>query len=316
MNDLVIKISGEIVESNFDGWKEAALAKIDEAASRELVTDEDFAWAEGMVKECESLEKAIKKAKEDAINQTADIRALFAAMDAVDERLSNFRLAKGKQIRIKKEQLKNDVLNSAIDEVKKAINEAVSGSIFAPSDIEINRTVITAATANKKSIDGMKKSVRVVVNAEIQRICESVDLARENVVKMETVEMEYPGIFGDKKVLAWKAAGELAAIIESRISNFKLQAKEKADREAALSQQTVNESVHAIETSGIQVHETTESEQPEQREEKPAEESAPVALLFTVELLCSVPVAQDLARQFDTFFGGNAAVKKMNLARK
>jgi len=226
MNDLIIRLTGAVAESNFDQWKEDVLEQI-RAANRELKTDEDFSWAEGMVKTYKDAEMAVKKAKDEALTQTADIRKLFSAMDEIATELARTRLAFEKQVAMEKEKRKADVIADAIATVRTEVDNAVAGTIFTVNDITINSTVIKAATANRKTTDGMRKAVNVVVAAEIQRHREAIEAAKINVDSIELIENEFPGLFPDKKALAWKTQDEVNAIIDARVAKYRIQVKER-----------------------------------------------------------------------------------------
>ena len=116
--DLIIRLTGEISESNFDAFKEEALAVI-KAADKPLITDVDFFDAEQTVKSCKAAESAIKEAKEEALNQTVDIRILFSAMDEISSALRDTRLSLNKKVKKEKASYKGDTQpESATEKMK------------------------------------------------------------------------------------------------------------------------------------------------------------------------------------------------------
>ena len=87
MNNLTIKLSGEIQNTNFHDWKNELIDQI-QSTNMELASDIDFSSAEQNVKDFKDAEKTLKKAKENAINQAQDIQDLFNAIDEVTEQLN------------------------------------------------------------------------------------------------------------------------------------------------------------------------------------------------------------------------------------
>lgn len=313
MNDLIIRLTGAVAESNFDQWKEQALEQI-RAANRELKTDEDFSWAEGMVKTYKDAEQAIKKAKGEALAQTADVNKLFAAMDQIAGELAGTRLSLEKQVKLEKERRKADIVAEAIATVRTEVEAATNGTIFTVADIDINTTVIKAATVGKKTIDGMRKAVNVVVAAEIQRHREAIEAAMINVDAIELVENEFPVLFPDKKALAWKTQDEVNATIDARVAKYHLQVKEKEEREAAEASIQPEPSPPPSPTPPLPQPSTAPpSATPLPEEKEPREEIGD--FLFTVHLRCGVTRAKELAQGMSIAFSVSDAIVSFNLKR-
>ena len=79
MNDLLIRLNGEIQSSNFHEWKNELIGQI-HSTQLDLLTDHDFADAELNVKTFKVAEKTLKNAKKVAIEQASDIQELFDAI--------------------------------------------------------------------------------------------------------------------------------------------------------------------------------------------------------------------------------------------
>ncbi len=232
MNELIIRLTGAVSESNLEAFKEKALAEI-KAANKDLVTEEDFAEAETVIKKCSATEKMIVKTKEDALNQTADIRKLFSSLDELSEELRTTRLALEKKVVSEKEKRKAIIINAGIESVRNHIADATKGPRFDDLDglLAVERETIQNAIKGKKTLKGMEEAVAVVVQWNTDKIDLNKSLFVSNFVTMEKQEEAYPGLFPDKKNLCVKPAPELAAIIDGRIAKFKLQAEEKRQRD-------------------------------------------------------------------------------------
>ena len=108
MSNLVIKLSGEIQNSNFPEWKNELIGQI-QSINLELATDADFATAELNVKALRIAEKTLKDARESAFHQVHDIQELFNAIDQVIEQARQARLTLERQIKIRKSDVKEKI---------------------------------------------------------------------------------------------------------------------------------------------------------------------------------------------------------------
>ena len=79
---LAIQIKGEIVSSNFEGFKANALEKI-EGMKYELLNDDDFAKAKKDIKDLEVTGKALKTAKVEVFKQLDDVYRLMGGIDEI-----------------------------------------------------------------------------------------------------------------------------------------------------------------------------------------------------------------------------------------
>ena len=120
MNNLVIELTGEIQNSNFDAWKNQLVEQI-QSVSKELSTDSDFVQAGKNVKQFKAAEKALKAAKQSAIEQAADINRLLDAIDAVAEETRQVRLSLERQIKTRKKAIKREFVTAGIAEIEKFI---------------------------------------------------------------------------------------------------------------------------------------------------------------------------------------------------
>ena len=302
MNDLVIKITGTVQDSNFGEWKEAALSEI-KSANKTLVTDDDFAEAEETVKKCKKAEITIANAKQSALHQTVDISKLFTDLDELSAELAKTRLALEKQIKNEKEQRKNKVVRDGIESIDITFRKILGINTDLSSVLRPDYTRFEQAVKGKKSIMSMIDAVTGEVEAEERRLAAVVAEAKKNLQEIALVEPEYPGLFPDKVNLATKTTGEVVAIIAQRITSFKLAEKEKAERK-----------------------------EKEQEKEQPAPQPAPVQkeifeatkaqpmentrYMFTVELLCEKQEAVALAKKVSGMIGNEKCVVSMNLTKQ
>ena len=99
---LNIEVKGMVTASNIDAFKSHALAVFG-AINKDRQTDGDFADAEKTVKWCKEVEDKLEAAKQHALSQTADIDALFRAIDDISAEARRVRLDLDKLVKTRKE---------------------------------------------------------------------------------------------------------------------------------------------------------------------------------------------------------------------
>ena len=120
MKQLFIKLTGTVNSSNFDVWKKELITQI-QSVNVELVTDNDFVTASKQVKSFKSAEKSLKQAKQSAISQAEEIQQLFTAIDEITEEARQARLSLERQIKARKLEIKQQYIQSGIDEIQSFI---------------------------------------------------------------------------------------------------------------------------------------------------------------------------------------------------
>ena len=306
--DLIIRLTGEIAESNFDAFKDDALAII-AAADRPLITDEDFAEAEKTVKACSEAEKIIKAAKEEALKEVADITKLFADLDEVTETLRKTRLSLDKQVKNEKAKRKMEIVDSGCERFEKAIDEVAENLPEIHYAISVRRNVFEDAVKGKKNLDSMKEAVDEVLRFEVDRLSSTVKSVTENLAEIDKAEKEFPGLCPDRKNLVENSPTELAAVIEGRIAKRKLEEKEKAEREEA-------EKLKA-EQKQPENNEKEQEPKVEHEQQKPAQEAETSLdkFLLTMTLSCSVEKAKAISVEIHEKYNNDVAVDAIKLAR-
>ena len=110
---LLIEVSGSVVRSNLEPFRQHALAVIGEIKT-DLHTDQDFADAEATVKWLrDDVAAQLKAAKQHAMAQAADIDALFRAVDSVIEAADSKRLQLDKLVKTRKDQIRSEMIGAA-----------------------------------------------------------------------------------------------------------------------------------------------------------------------------------------------------------
>jgi putative phage-type endonuclease len=220
---LVVDIAGTVKSSNLAVYRARAddfLATI----KTDLVTDDDFANAENMVKFCDRVEKELKTAKKQAQSQAAEIDELFRTIDEIAEGFRQKRLTLEKNVSAKKDALKIDIMRGAqkkLDEFLAGIN-AEFGKPFVSVAADF-----AGAGKGKKSLAGLQDAVdSELSNAKIAAT-ERAATVRANLKLIE--EAKRPDLLDhDIIVLANKVTSDLADTIAARIAKAEAVAKAAA----------------------------------------------------------------------------------------
>jgi len=229
MHDLQISIKGEITSSNFEEWKNTILQRID-ATSTELVTDEDFASADGTVKSYKLIEKRLDEVKQSALDQSKDITDLFDAIDSVKSRVRDVRLTLYRQVNQKKKEIRLDLIAAAISKVRSCIKEKTGVFPLLDHSDLLRDWDYESAIKGKSSLHRAKAALDQLVQGKSKDIESRVAQVMFNEAQIEKVSEEYGFLFHDKKSILLKPRDKLAVLIQERIDDYKKQ--EAAKREA------------------------------------------------------------------------------------
>ncbi len=120
MSQLVIQLTGQIKSSNFAEWKQNLIANI-QSTNITLETDADYVAAIEHVKLFKDAEASLREAKQTAIDQAPDIHTLFSAIDEISNKAKQVRLLLERQIKARKKEIKEQIIQAGINEIKKFI---------------------------------------------------------------------------------------------------------------------------------------------------------------------------------------------------
>jgi hypothetical protein len=298
MTDLTIRLKGEVQASNFEEWKNELIARL-RSVNTELVRDEDFVRAGEQVKALKNAESTLKEAKQSAIAQAADIQRLFGSIDAVAEETRQVRLALERQIKTRKREIKEQMLEGAINEVHAAI--AAQGSAFQTLDHGrfLDRGRFEAAAKGKSTGFTLAKALEGLVREIEREVGEAGLRVADNIAILDGIADEYRMLFQDREQLIQLSKSDLLLTIDKRITLF-------------------NEDAAARTASGA----VSESEGVEQSELNPdvpevAQSRAAVRDRYhiTLEILATREQAIELARAIREAYGSDEAVESVRLSR-
>jgi hypothetical protein len=231
MQELILKIHSQIVESNLDAFAASVKAEIAKIKT-DLTTDEDFAAAERQVKELKEAETAIKAAKEAALADAEDVRKLLATADEIAALLAETRLTLDKQVKAAKERVKGDITGRCREALLAQINKAderIAATLrLVCTPAEINAD-IDAAAKGKKTASGIETACATVLQTWTDKIAEQ---EKKLVARYEKIPADKLHLFSDIGTVL--TAGDIDALIAERLAADEArQAAEKARIEAA-----------------------------------------------------------------------------------
>lgn len=237
---LHIELTGMVTASNLVEYKDHAIAVFRDIKT-DLQTDQDFADAEKVVKFCGDIETRLSAAKDHALSQTADIDALFRAIDSIKEEARSKRLELEKLVKARKESRRSEIAYAGRDAVTAhydAINATMAEhAITAPATIGAD---LNAAIKGKRTISSIQDAVDSVVAQHKIAASQRADQVRASVAVMTELAAGHETLFADRVALcASKAPEDLRNLIAARIAEH--EAKEKAKIEAAREQIRIEE---------------------------------------------------------------------------
>jgi hypothetical protein len=298
MTELIIRLKGEVQSSNFEEWKNELIARL-RSVNTELVLDEDFVRAGDQVKAFKNAESMLKEAKQSAIAQAADIQRLFGSIDVVAEETRQVRLALERQIRTRKQEIKERMIEGAINAVHAAI--AVQSLAFQSLDHGrfFDRARFDAAAKGKSTSSSLARALESLVREIEQEIGEEGLRVADNIAILDGIADEYRMLFQDRGQLIQLSKSELRLTIDKRIMLF------KEDTGARRASRAVSESEGG--------------EERELNPDAPEVAQSRVAIRdryrITLEMLASREEATELARLIRDAHGGRKTVESVRLSR-
>jgi hypothetical protein len=234
MNEIVIKLSGEIHDSNFDEWKKDLITQI-QSTKKELITDDDFVIASNQVKSFKSAEKSLVEAKLSAIEQASDIQKLFGAIDEISAEAREARLSLERQIKKRKVEIKDEIIESGIRLVQELLEKQSNDFNSIDDSIFLERKRFEEAVKRKSGIKGMNSAIDSLCYEIKKEILEKAEVLEKNSNLINNISDEYDFLFQDRKSLLILSLKELDLTIENRISKFE-ESKAKKETKVVLSE--------------------------------------------------------------------------------
>lgn len=290
--NLVLTTESKVLSTNiveFEKQAEQFLATL----TSKFETDDDFAAAKEEVKTLKEVEDKIRAAIKSA--QSGEITALITSAENIAERFRQERLARDKLVKLKESEVKQGIINDALDEIV-GIRGKYESSVSLALEQTMPKSAITKrieeATKNKRTLDGLVKSV----NAEKTLIL--AELAQESAritARLKMIPVAYEHLFRDALQLV-AGTDDLEPIIAERVNaEQQREAKVKAEAQAVAEEMGTQSAIEKT-----QENSTALSDEP----------------TFNFEIRIAFTGTQEqaiaLARKVKAQYGDNVSLKKMN----
>ncbi|QTA91427.1 hypothetical protein [Desulfonema magnum] len=299
MNQLVIKLKGEIQSSNFDEWKHDLITQI-QSINTKLTTDDDFMSAIEHVKLFKTAEKFLKDAKQSAINQAADIQKLFTAIDEISEEARQARLSLDRQIRARKQEIKEKCIQSGIEAVRAFIDLKSDDFQLTDHSVYLDRGRFETAVKGKSAIKRIKSTISSLCDTIKSEISQKAAEVTNNGAKLDALPDRYKLLFQDRNSLLTLSSQELHLTIEKRIALFN---EENAKIKAEKAISDLKKFENSVLNPDIALH----SENPEIPEKQ--------KYRIIIDILSTKDAAIETARSVRQDYGNNASISGIRLTR-
>ena len=300
--NLVLTTESKVLSTNiveFEKQAEQFLATL----TSKFETDDDFAAAKEEVKTLKEVEDKIRAAIKSA--QSGEIAALITSAENIAERFRQERLARDKLVKLKESEIKQNIINGALDEILE-IRSKYESSVSLALEQTMPKSAITnrleEATKNKRKLDGLVKSV----NAEKTLIL--AELAQESAritARLKMIPVAYEHLFRDALQLV-AGTDDLEPIIAERVNA-------EQQREAELKAKAEEDAKAKAESQAIASETETQSAVEKTQENSTALSDEPT---FNFEVRIAFTGTQEqaiaLARKVKVQYGDNVSLRKMN----
>lgn len=246
---LNIEVKGMVTASNIDAFKSHALAVFG-AINKDLQTDGDFADAEKTVKWCKDVEDKLEAAKQHALSQTADIDALFRAIDDISAEARRVRLDLDKLVKTRKENIRIEIMREAEIAFTTHVNTINARLKKASLPMSI-KPDFASAMKGKKTVQSLRDACDgELARAKIEASQQS-EIIGANLETLEQMIVGFEFLFLDIQSLVTKQTDDMQAAIKMRIADYQAAeiAKQKATEEQSAAADYTEKSVTQIPTN-------------------------------------------------------------------
>ncbi len=238
------QMNGMAITSNLDAFKKAADDMVADA-QLPIESDQDFADAELRVKEFKKSEDKIKEVTQAVLGEVESIDKFTKDLSYIGEQLRQARLYTDKQVKSRKSEIRQEILNASLNEINALVNQ-VNAELRIT--VSVDTSSIEQSMKGKKTVDSLKDAANTALaNLKIE-LNEQASTVRANAELMKKPEYnELKFLFSDWSQIAFKANDDFEALVKSRIADHKEaeakrleeqrirmeeEAKAKAEREA------------------------------------------------------------------------------------
>ena len=298
--ELILSTESRVLSTNIVDFEKRADQFLSTLTNK-FETDDDFVAAKEEVKTLKEVEDKIRVAIKSA--QSGEIAALITSAENIAERFRQERLARDKLVKLKESEIKQNIINGALDEISETRSKYES-SVSLALEQTMPKSVITKrieeATKNKRTLDGLVKSV----NAEKTLIL--AELAQESAritARLKMIPVAYEHLFRDALQLV-AGTDDLEPIIAERVNA-------EQQRESELKAKAEEEAKVKSESQAVASETETQSAVEKTQENSTALSDEPT---FNFEVRIAFTSTQEqaiaLARKVKAQYGNNVSLRK------
>lgn len=257
---ITYRMDGLTLNSNFDVFKEAALALV-EQSQQPIETDQDFANAEAQVKIFKKAETKIKALSEQVLGEVQSIDTFVKDLKFIGEQIRQARLATDKQVKNRKDEIRLQILTAADRQIG-TYEKEIEAQINAPISAKVS---VADAMKGKKTVTSLKEAADTAVAQAKIEIDGLANIAKTNKAYLEGVAPSYGFLFNDWSHIAFLEGLAFQGIVDKRITDHKAaedarlederariraeeeaKAKAKADAEAKAKMEAEGKAAHPV----------------------------------------------------------------------
>ena len=301
MLDLILSTESRVLSTNITDFEKQAdqfLATL----TQKFETDEDFAAAKEEVKTLKEVEDKIRAAIKSA--QSGEIAALITSAENIAERFRQERLARDKLVKLKESEIKENIVNTAFENISKVRYGYESDISLALEHTMPKQDLLKRlhnATARRSTLATLQKAVQAEENLIL------AELAQESarlIARRKLLPISHEHLFKDWLELITSNC-DLKPIVEERIEMEERREQARiaqAEAEAEKAKTEEVETVSAVEKTQENLTELNENDSKTYRFE--------VRIGFTSTLSKAIELAKQVKEQFG--LENNVSLKKMN----
>lgn len=310
MLDLILSTESRVLSTNITDFEKQAdqfLATL----TQKFETDEDFAAAKEEVKTLKEVEDKIRAAIKSA--QSGEIAALITSAENIAERFRQERLARDKLVKLKESEIKENIVNTAFENISKVRYGYESDISIALEHTMPKQDLLKRlhnATARRSTLATLQKAVQAEENLIL------AELAQESarlIARRKLLPVSHEHLFKDWLELITSNC-DLKLIVEERIEMEERREQARIAQAQAQAQEAEAEKAKKEEAETESSVEKTQENLTALNENDSKTYRFEVRIGFTSTLSKAIELAKQVKEQFG--LENNVSLKKNELKDK
>lgn len=234
---IAYKMDGLTLTSNLSEYKAAAEDLVEKSKKR-LESDQDFADAESMVKVFKSAETKLETMAGVVLGEVQDIDAFVKDLNFIKEQLRQARLATDKQVKSRKEEIKNDAIINGSVSLASHINEL--NAELAPFKLPPSTLDLKSEIKGKRTLESINNAIDTAVANEKINLSSTAQHMRINISTLNELAQNYQFLFNDIQQHLLADKEQFTHLVNGRISQYEQEQQEKEQQRQANAQAEID----------------------------------------------------------------------------